>query len=308
MDEFKASFGADAPKVFSAEGSARFLQAASQHNITVDVYLFMDGYDGTPPSGPWTPEKVMEALAWFKGHEKGVKLQAKLSHYNTIEPNYPRTVNVPPDVFVDLRVLYTKVWDIRSAYSSLPSYYQNQFKNEYTNFDSGVIANQSIFVTDATERLAYQQQAEALRAQLGDVYARMDFYFKVKAVVGTEPGNGQVIEERADQQQSWLYGFSVYTKSTAVVIHTTELHYSDSWHIGWREHTFEWGPDQNYLIVGWQVLSNWGDGTNGSWWKAIDQILMTSHGAVHVKSQYDRGCDWTVRFYYVDAKDYEFGS
>jgi hypothetical protein len=250
----------------------------------------------------------MEALAWFKDHEKGVKLQAKLSHYNTLDPNYPRAISVPPDVFVDLRVLYTKVWDIRSAYSSLPSYYQNQFKDDYTNFDSGIIAKQSILATDATERLAYQQKAETLRAQLADVYARMDFYFKVKAVVGTEPGNRQEIEEKADGPQTWLYGYAVYTKSPAVVIHTTELHYSDVWHIGWREHTFEWGPDQNYLIVGWQVFSNWGDGTNGSWWKAIDQILMTSHGAVHVKSQYDRGCDWTVRFYYVDAKDYEFTS
>jgi hypothetical protein len=58
--------------------------------------------------------------------------------------------------------------------------------------------------------------------------------------------------------------------------------------------------------VGWQVISNWGDGPNGCWWKETNQILGSDHAAVHVKSQYDRGCDWSLRVYYVEAKDYQF--
>jgi hypothetical protein len=29
-------------------------------------------------------------------------------------------------------------------------------------------------------------------------------------------------------------------------------------------------------------------------------------GSIHVKSEYDRGTDWTVIWYYVDATDYLF--
>jgi hypothetical protein len=305
MDEFKASLGGEAPEVFTAEGSVRFLQAASQHNISISADLFIEGYQGTSPIGPWTPEKIMEALAWFKSNEEGTDLQAKLKHYSTIDPNYPRTIEVAPEVFVELRQLYTTVWDIRSGYDSLPRYYQEQFKRAYTEVDSGVPANQSIMATDADKRLAYQQKADSLMSNLNDVYARMDFYFKVLNVVGTEPAKDDKIEEGTGQQ-TWMYGFSTYTKSGAVVIQNRYMRYNESWQIGWREHTFEFGPDGKYLIVGWEVISNWNDGSNGSWWKAVDRILMTDHAAVHVKSQYDRGCDWSVIVYYVDAKDYQF--
>lgn len=305
MDEFKASFGAEAPEVFSAEGSARFLQAAKEHNVNISADLFMDGYSGTSPNGPWTPEKILGALGWFKENEQGIDLQSKLKHYSTIDRDYPRTIDVAPEVFVDLRQLYTKLWDIRARYSSCPGYYQEQLKRDYTALDYGVVANQTILVEDLDKRLEYQQQSDALLSALNDVFARMDFYFKVKKAVGTEPAENQSIEEGSGQQ-TWMYGYSTYTKSTAVVIHSNSMTYSESWHIGWRERTLEFGPNGNYLLVGWQVISNWNDGSNGQWWKAVNQILLTDHGAVHVKSQYDRGCDWSVVFYYVDAKDYQF--
>ncbi len=307
MDEFKASFGGSAPDVFSAEGSTRFMQATSKHNISVTADLVMEGHQGTAPSGPWTPEKIMEALAWFKSNEEGLNLQAKLKHYSTIDPNYSRTVDVSPDVFVELRQLYTTVWDIRSGYASMPEYYQKQFKKAYTAVDSGVTANQNILATDADKRLDYQQKADELMSDINDVYARMDFYFKVLSVVNTEPAKDHRTDE-GKGQQTWPYGFSTYTKSGAVVIQSNSMRYSESWHVGWRENTFEFGPNGNHLIVGWEVISNWNDGTNGGWWKAIDQILLTDHAAVHVTSLYDRGCDWSLIIYYVDAKDYQFKS
>lgn len=305
MDEFKASFGGEAPEIFTAEGSARFLQSASSHNIKISADLFMEGYDGVSPSGPWTPEKILEALTWFKSHEQGISLKAKIKHYSTIDPTYPRTVDVEPEAFVDLRQLYAKVWDIRSRYQSCPDYYRQQLSKEYSDLIYGVEANQSILATDLNKRLGYQQKADILLSKLDDIAARMDFYFKVVNAVSTEPGNGAEIVEGTGQQ-SWLYGFSTYAKSGAVVINSIRMNYSEAYRIGWRENTFEFGPNSNNLIVGWQVISNWGDGLNGSWWKAINQILLTDHAAVHVKSQYDRGCNWSLIVYYVDAKDYQF--
>ncbi len=305
MDEFKGSFGAEAPEVFSAKGSVSFSQAVKDHKINLEVNLFMRGYDGNNPSGPWTPETILNALKWFKENEKGANLQAKLKHYSTIDPNYRRDINVLPEVFVELRQLYTKVWDIRSKYASIPTYYQDQLKQEYVALDSGIQANQDVLVIDKATRDDYQNKADILISNLNDIAARMDFYFKVKDVASSEPANGKKISEGRGQQ-TWSYGYSVYAKSDAVVIHNTQLNYKAGSHVGYREHTFEFGPYGNYLIVGWEVISHWGDGTNGSWWKAIDQILLTDYAVVRVKSKYDRGCNWSLKIYYVDAKDYQF--
>ncbi len=248
---------------------------------------------------------MLEALTWFKGAEKGVHLEAMLMHYSTINPTYPRTIDIAPSVFTELSQLYTTVWDIRSRYASCPKHYQEQLRKDYTALDTSVTANQSVLATDTGSYMEYQLRADALLTQLNDIFARQDFYSKVLTMVGTEPGNGAEVVERVGQQQ-WMYGLSTYSKSSAVVISSMDMNYAESWTIGWREHTFEFGPDDRYLIVGWQVISNWGDGSNGSWWKATNQILATHYAAVHVKSQYDRGCNWSMRVYYVYAKDYQF--
>lgn len=305
MDEFKASFSGEAPEVFSAEGSVRFMQSASKYNIQMSVDLTMEGYKGASPGAPWTPEKIVEALAWFKANEQGIYLQAKLKHYSTIDPRYPRTINVAPAIFVELRQLYSKVWDIRSRNDSVPEYYQQQYKEAFRALTYGVEASQHELATDLAKRQDFQQKADILLSDYNDVFARMDFYQKVKNIVGGEPPEGHVINEGTGRQV-WNYGFDVYSKSPAVVIHQTTLAYRDTWRLGWREKTLEFGPDGKYLMVGWNVVSNWGDGTNGAWYKAVDQILLTDHAAVHVRSLYDRGCDWSLVLYYVDSKDYQF--
>jgi hypothetical protein len=166
MDDFKACFGGEAPEVFSIEGSSRFMQAASQNDINISVDIFMEGYVGQSPSGPWTPEKIMDAQQWFKAHEKGIYIKAKLNHYSTIVASYPRSIDVSPDVFVELRQLYTTIWDVRSRYASTPEYYRNQLKMEYTNVNYGVVSHQDILVTDAEKRSSYLQKANLLLSDL----------------------------------------------------------------------------------------------------------------------------------------------
>jgi hypothetical protein len=308
MDEFKASFGGEAPEVFSAEGSARFVQSLKDHSIQTEVKVQMEGVDGDyHHEGPWTPEEILKALNWFKDHQKGNYYQMLLKHYHTIAPTYPSTIDIAPAVFVDLSLLYLKAWDVRARYASLPGYYQNLLQKDYTAFNSGIVGHQGEFATDASLRLQYQQQGDILLSRLNEIFDRMDFYFKVLQAVGTEPWRGSSIEEGTGQQ-SWMYGFSTYAKSNAVTISSETQTYSDSWHIGWREATLDFGTNDRRLYVGWQVISNWNDGSNGEWWKDCDQILLKNRAAVHVKSQYDRGCNWSVRVFWVDALDYQFGS
>ncbi len=307
MDKFEAAFKGEAPEVFSAEGSVSFMQAASKNNISLSFDVDMYGYEGISPGPPWTPESITKALAWFKEHEKGLYLEALLQHYGTIDTSYPRTVDIAPSIFVDLHLLYTNYWDIVALYGSCPKYYQNQYSKEYQSLTSSVKANESVLATDANLRIELQQKADILLSLLSAVNARQDFFFKVKKAVGTEPGEGASIEETGGVH-SWLYGYSTYPQSSDVVISSVDMNYAEEWHIGWREHTFEFGPNNNYLIVGWEVIANWSDGSDGQWWKAVAQILLTNHAAVHVKSKYDRGCNWGFRVYYVNAKDYQFSA
>src|SRR6266700_2931251 len=307
MDKFEAAFKGEAPEVFSAEGSVSFMQAASKNNISLSFDVDMYGYEGISPGPPWTPESITKALAWFKEHEKGLYLEALLQHYGTIDTSYPRTVDIALSIFVDLHLLYTNYWDIVALYGSCPKYYQNQYSKEYQSLTSSVKANESVLATDANLRIELQQKADILLSLLSAVNARQDFFFKVKKAVGTEPGEGASIEETGGVH-SWLYGYSTYPQSSDVVISSVDMNYAEEWHIGWREHTFEFGPNNNYLIVGWEVIANWSDGSDGQWWKAVAQILLTNHAAVHVKSKYDRGCNWGLRVYYVNAKDYQFSA
>ena len=303
MMQFKASVGAETPEVFSADGSTKFMRAASEHSISVSVDLWMNGYEGTPPGGPWTPEKILEALDWFKQHEKGVHVRAELAHYSALDPRYPRTIDVAPDVFVALRKLYTTVWNVRALYGSCPPAYQKQFTEAYGDLVDGVTASQTQLATDFELRAGYQKKAENLRAALGRVFERMDFYFMVRAAIGTEPAQGH--ENEDSSRQSYLYGYTTYTKGDAVTINTDHDHYADKWQIGWREHTFDWEHGDR-LIVGWEVVSNWHDGTNGFWRKNSSSILLGHRAEVYVKSAYDRGCDWSLNVSWVDAKDYDF--
>lgn len=306
MDKFKAAFKGEAPEIFSADGSASFMQAASQNNIDLSFDLTMTGYEGTPPSGPWDPKKINEALEWFKKNEQGTYLEALLQHYSTIDSSYPRTIDIAPSVFIDLYLLYTSYWDVISLYGSCPKYYQKQYEKGYLELTSSVQANESALATDADLRIQLQEKANYLLALLGAVNARQDFFFKVKNALGNEPKEGVGTAETGGVH-SWLYGYNTYPQSSDVVISSSDMKVARIGNgVGHWEYTFEFGPDQKNLIVGWEVIAYWIDGTDGEWWKSVPQILLTSQAAVHVKSQWGRGFDWGLRVYYVDAKDYQF--
>lgn len=307
MTEFCASLGVSAPQVFSVQGSTKFEEAASTHNVNVSTHLFMDGYSGTPPEKPMTPAGILELLEWFKGHEAPVYLKAKLRHYSTIAPAYPRTVPVDPTVFVELRTLYTAYWAVRSQYASCPVP-SKPLQDGYQELVYTVEANQNTLATDVALRQDLQKKADDLLEDLREIFDRQDFYVKVQQRVSSEPSEGTEHDE-GNGNEVWTYGYTEYPVSTAVNLQVDVQRYEESSHIGWREHDFVFQADaRNAIVVGWQVVALWQDGTNGQWWKAATQNILGREARVHVKSLYDRGCAWQVKFFYVDAADYPYGT
>ena len=304
LQQFSGTLGADVD-LFSAEGSAKFKQAASTSNITVNTMVSMEGYEGVAPGAPWTLEKAQAALQWFKEHEKGSHLQAKLKHYNTLMPLYPRSVDVDPDVFAALRHLYETVCTLRARFNSCPQQYRDSFRQDYAAVNDGVVTHQAQLPRDASKIASYQAQADALMSKLDVVFDRMDFYLEVKARVNSEPAKSVAVNEGTGQQ-SWLYGLKG-DASSAVVVNATHYHYHGTGTtLGWETHPFEHKADPKSLIVGWEVTSNYRDGSNGSWSKGTDHILLSNYASLTVTANFNRCLDWSFTVYTVPAADYEF--
>ena len=142
-----------------------------------------------------------------------------------------------------------------------------------------------------------QNVLDALRA----VNNRQAFVAQRAAAAKTEPKQGDLID--ADKGRvRWNYGFS-QSPMPGVDISSLSETVQQDWHIGWREHTFTIS-DAKKLLVGFDVICNWTDGTGGDWKKDCDQGIGRSSAAVYVKSDYDRGYNWTIVWHFVDARLY----
>jgi hypothetical protein len=313
LHDFKAKVGARASGTAEGEAAVRFMQEASRSNIRWEIDVIEEGYTGTNTSGdPWTPERVYQALTTFKANSVGIPVKVELKTYNAVVPTYPNKIDIDPDVYVELRSLRANVWKARSMYNRLPKEYRDRLQGRFHAFSLKFDSNQSKLGTD--ERKATREQlrgeGDTLLADLRTYDVRRTFYLKVMSKAPAEPATNARLGGR---RQPWLYGYSSYDLDPAAVqIKSETQDFLHDYYVGqparW-ENTFQFGSvTDSKMIVGWQVISLWGDDHNGEWWKVSDApILGTNMGLVHTKGEYARGSKWKVIWYYVDdAKDYRF--
>lgn len=305
LDSFKATVGADTPEVFSAEGSTKLKRAATENDVDIDVQVEAVGYEGNLPDVPQDPDGIIKLLKWFVENEKGVPVRAKLRHYSQLDPAFPTSVPIAPSTFVALGQLYLVHWRIEVGYASLPAYYQNRYQDRVSAFTTALTADSDALPTDADTRREMTRQAQDLHADLRGVIDRQDFYFRVADRIDDEPKRGQVIQCVNCGPKVWLYGYATYNQSPAVHIHSVTLHMTHPVTATVFNHTFQVPPDQDRLVVGWEVRANRRDA--GEWKKTSDQILLKDAAEVWAQSNLWGRFDWTVHVYYVDAADYQFG-
>jgi hypothetical protein len=302
MDKFKTSFSGQAPQVFKAEGSVAFEQAAKSNSIDISVSVIMTGAKGNCPITPTTPEEVLKALDWFKANEVGVPLRAQLNHYSSLHPQYSRTLAIDPAVFDELHALYNTYFRVESKFSACPATYQSSLQDRYDAFTGKVSSRQAQLPEDAGLRADLRATGSSLLGDLDKVFARWELWSTVQQM--SEPNQGDQHDDDG-ATRSWRYGLSGWS-GTGVDISTHSWEYADVWQIGWREHNFDWRNDDE-LVIGWEMYSNWGDGTNGFWKKTADhRILLSSSAAAYVKSQYDRGCSWRFTVWTVPKALFRF--
>jgi hypothetical protein len=329
LDRVKSQLGvkADVPEVDingTADFNAKFEQTVKQNKIEYDIDVYMDGYKGAyqmeNPSKGWTTKEVYRALNWFRANEDGKPYMAKLLHYSQIAPGYRRTVNIDPEVFAELNRLYAHVWQVRALDKGLPPVATEKWRREIDNFIRDVTTNQGSLATDLRLRNELTGKGNELVSNLGKASARKAFFDEIMSCRQSEPSTGS---SAGGRKQPWEYGYTPDDVYWAQVVRGAngaldiksekrelDVVYEFFRHgLGKRqEGALEINdPTNTKLIVGWTVISNWGDDPNGSWWKETNgPILLGTRGAVRVRGEETRGTHWTVIYYVVNNADYPF--
>lgn len=303
--KFTATLSAKAPEVMTAEGSTEFERTAKETSASLSIQIYAQGVDGALPNAPasgWTPAAIVTTLLpWFGDHQAPDPFEAYLMAYRLIDPALPGEVPVAPDVFARLATLYDRFWLARGLFATCPDFGRPQVEAEYKRLAAAVQANQASMAGDDATIALLTGQTEEVLATLRAINHRQAFASQLRVAARTEPAEGTLID--ADKGRvRWNYGYSQAPQPGIVITSQTDT-VEDSWKIGWREHVFTF-HDARKLIVGWDVICNWADGTGGDWRKDSDTIIGRSSGKIYVKSDYDRGYSWTVVWHVVDAADY----
>jgi hypothetical protein len=322
LNKFKSNIGvkAEVPEVDvngAANFNAKFEQSLGQGTIQYDIDVYMDGVDTAyqMQGTKWTPKEVLKALNWFKTNEVGKPLMAKLQHYSTIDPsyNYPRTINVEPEVFNELGGIYANLWEVRAMFNALPANSTSKWKNAKDTFDRDVTANREGLAINMRLRNDLATRGRELISSLGKISTRKIFFDEVMSSRQDEPATGA---RSGCRSEPWEYGYTpnkpywtqvVRDANGAVEVQSEKREFDRNWELAKKQEGTLAISDPSKLILGWTVISNWGGDHNGEWWKETnDKILLGTRGAVHVRGEETRGAHWTVIYYYVNNDDYPF--
>lgn len=306
--EFSAAVAAEVPQVFSTEGSSKFESIASKHGANVSIHITARGVKGSfpnPPSGStWTAETIVSTLLpWFNAAQSPAPLESYLMAYRMIDPSISGEVPISPDVFSQVGYLYGQFWLARSRVKTCPDFGKKLVDDPFRKLEKDLEAYQSSLPTDEARIEAFTADTKRLLGELDVVANRQTFFTQVVAASKTEPAEGENFD--ADKGRvRWGYGFQ-RGDAPGIDVASISQNYSADWKIGWRENVFTF-RDTSKVIVGWDVICNRTD-NGGDWQKRSATIIGRNNGNVYVKSDYDRGCSWTIVWYTVDANLYPAG-
>ncbi|PTQ74160.1 serine protease [Pseudomonas sp. GV071] len=305
-EEFSAKLGAGVPLVFSVEGATEFKKTLSEFNGKVSVKYSAEGAKNQPepPVGGWTPETIPELFKWFKDNTEMKPIEALLYHYRMIDPALSAEINVVPEVFTLLKFLQVKYREALVLFTNCPSFGLRQVKDQMIMLMGEMESAQRALPSDPQLIGTLTAKTQQVLAVFEQINNRQAFYSQVLMAISSEPKADELID--ADKGVvRWGYGFNQSTLP-GVNITSETVDRSESSGSGWQKFVFRY-QNSSRIIVGWDVICNWTDGTGGDWKKVSQQILGRASGDVFVKSDWWRGFSWTVRWHTVDAADYPTG-
>lgn len=300
LNQFDAEFSLQSKK-FDVATKDEFQELLEKHHIRLKAHLFFDGCKGVIPFRTVSDTAdVGRALAWFNDHIDPAPLFAKLYHYSMLPECAALTNRIPGDLdlLVKAKAFYASLWRLKADVAFCPPNYSEGVKARFAPlYDKAVLdSNRILDRCDLIDE--YAQKTAALQAQTTDILRRYQKYLKIKADAETEPKQKEKM--RSSEATVWRYGLSDYPGCIL-----KEEIFRAGWKIGWQERDFHF-QEPGKTIVGYELISNWTDGSNGDWWKTSYGGLLGHRLDLHISSYYDKGCDWTIRAYLVDDSAIDF--
>ncbi|UOQ50755.1 hypothetical protein [Hymenobacter cellulosivorans] len=302
LTQVKASLGASAPDMFTAQGEAEFKSAIANKNVSVSFFLDMQGMPTNAPNRPTAPigmDTVQEYLQWFQQYNEPVPGHAEMIHYSQISAKIPTTLPIDPNIFSAVGDIYFNTYLLQITLNSLPSSWQGSYPTQVNSVVKKVMANAQTLVEDDATRTSLSGQVSALLNDLNNLSQRYLFIQTIQKLQSSEPAIG------ASQSESGKFGSTNYTNAAndpAFVIQYTSQNYEQGYKIGHRSHDFDIAVDGT--IVQWELHQVWDDGSDGTWHKNnqnnnSDYILLNNSARIHCESEYDRGFNNTLSVWYV---------
>lgn len=303
MQEFKASFSASAPDIFSASGSVAFGEMINKHSLRKHIRIFEYGGDGPPPQ-ELTPEGVYKALLAFQAKHQTVGLDAQLVAYFSLTDAIPSTLELPSRAWPELNALYSGFRQAEAAYRGTPEPYRRAHAKAYEALSVDIKANRAKLLNSHDLRLEYLNRVDALATILDVISERWTFWQKV--VNSVEPPRDQYQPGGSGPQ--WTYGPDrLYDpKGTTVYSETKSDVRSPA---GWLWHDFEFNylAPEDRVIVRWRVTDGWDSDTNGRWCKSnAERGLGARTLKIKGDGKLNRGINWHLEVWTVSRAEFDF--
>ncbi len=298
MTSFKAAVSATSD-LYGFAMDTKFSTAMSTHNVSTNVKVFYEGCTGTPIYSDISDVlNVGKALKWFTEHMAPVNLSCKLTHYSMLNDEIPPKVPIDPTIFMKIWGLFSNLWRHVSNAYACPK-----------NYTDSVVANANRLRQDI---IAHQVEFVSYPSQIDEFQKSLDEQVKVLNLIKKRYYQYNLVKNAADapywedmdsgSKYEWTYGITDYDGAVCY-----EQQKSKSYEtFYYQRHTFSFN-DTEKRIVGYKIIANWQDGTDGKWFKNLNERYLLSHrGEISIKSYLSRGFNWTIKWYAVDMDKIDF--
>ena len=313
LTSFKASIQGSNDLV-TAEGAVAFEKKASATNVAVSCMIYMEGINKIQPHFGTSADAIPKALAWFgETDATGVPVnvsyvprRAMLTHYSQLVPILPNVLDVDPVVFAHIQTTGFLITQVNDLMATLPEYYQTiQTSDGETYGAKAASLNQTFTASQASLPLDTTGLVDKLTTTALDMLAylrsQVALYSFYTSLTDAPPAEGK----NGSSTQS--FGYNSTPAGLSIKVLSNTQNYSQQSGIGSITHSFVWpgsGIGTNVVIVGWEIVDNWGDGTNGNWDRPGNAMIGASTGDIGINGEYDRGINWSLVVYYVDKGDF----
>lgn len=291
--EFQAKIGAEIPDQLSADFQTTVNNISSTTNTSVSLSIIQTGAATPPNPIDWNARDLDSLIKNYIDTLSPVPQFVELSHYQTLPhaAAYPTLINYNGNVANSVITLYQDYWSIIKKYENTDTLYTDKFSDEYLSFYNGLPGCQETLVTDPDQFIYYRTLAD-----------RLMIYFTAISAIPAEQAvsNNTHNNDSRSGPQRWQYGTTSVSKGGVQV--TTANVKRDNHTTGHKGGSLQVNIPSG-IIVGWEIIPDWTDGTDGYWVKDAQIILMNSNGSIWAQSEQYRGLSWTANFYHVVSGD-----